>query len=219
MKKYFAIITVPVMLLFLLSSCSVKSENIDALLYTKGLELIQRMDIMAESEEYINLMSASTELGEVISRIGEENYSEPKTVYKIIIPEEAVTSRSFEGEITGVPEELKKEIERRFISAVPVQANASKGSIFVAATSIITTGDSFINDGLKNNTLYIYLYEGEYSAMVSFFPGKENIVGASAGFVINDSLNQITSEAEMSEWIAEHVFLGDCEVEEVELGK
>lgn len=219
MKKYLTIIAISVMLLVLLCSCSVKSKNTDTFLYTRGIELIQRMDIMAESEEYINLVSASTELGETVNKIGEGNYSEPKAVYKVTIPKEAAASLYMGDKITKVPEELKKEIERRCIAAIPARINAFKGSKFVAATSIVTLGDSFINDDLKNNTLYIYLYEGEYSAMVSFFPGNENIVGASAGFVINDSFNQITSDSEMSEWIAEYVLLVDCEIEKVKLAK
>ena len=219
MKKYFTIIAVSVMMLVLLCSCSVKSENTSTLLYIKGLELIQRMDIMAESEEYINLVSASMELGETVRKIGEGNYSEPKAVYKITIPKEAAASLYMGDKITEVPEELKREIERRFIVSIPTRINALNGSKFVAATSVVTLGDSFINDDLKNNTLYIYLYEGEYSAMVSFFPGNENIVGTSAGFVINDSLNQITSDSEMSEWIAEYASLVDCEIEKVELAK
>lgn len=219
MKKYFTIIAISVMLLILLCSCSVESENTGTLLYTKGLELIQRMDIMAESEEYINLVSASPELEETISRIGEGNYSEPKAVYKITIPKDAAASLYMGEKITNVPKELMKEIERRCIAAIPTKINALNGSKFVAATSVVTLGDSFIKDDLKNNTLYIYLYEGEYSAMVSFFPENENIVGASASFVINDFLNQITSDSEMYEWIAEYVSFVDCEIEKVKLAK
>ena len=55
--------------------------------------------------------------------------------------------------------------------------------------------------------------------MVSFFPGDENIIGASACFVINDSLNQISSDSEMSEWLTKYVSLSDCEIEKVELAK
>lgn len=51
MKKHFPTIIVCVMLFILFCSCSVKSENTETILYRKGLELIQRMDMMGESEE------------------------------------------------------------------------------------------------------------------------------------------------------------------------
>ncbi len=230
MKKYFTIIVVSVMLFILLCGCSTKSENTDTVLstkgentdivlYTKGLELIHRMDMMAENENYINLMSASAELKEIINGIGNNNYSEPNAVYKITLPEGATASVFEDGEITEMPEEIKTEIEKRLLTVIPSQVNALNGSTVLAATSIITFGDSFINEDLNNNTIYIYLYEGEYSAMVSFFPGNENIVGASAYFVINDSLNQISSDSEMSEWIKKCLPLTDYETEKVELAK
>lgn len=219
MKKYFTIITLAVMMFILLCGCSAKGENTDDLLYKKGLELVHRMDMMAESEEYIKLVSASTELREIISGIGEDNYSQPNGVYKITIPKEVLESVFVGSEITEIPVELKTEIEKRFITAIPSRINALNGSMVLAATSIVTSGDSFINEELTNNTLYIYLFDGKYSAMVSFFPGNENIVGASACFVINDFLNQVSSDSEMSEWLTKYLSLADCEIEKVEIAK
>ena len=177
------------------------------------------MDIMAESEEYISLVSVSLELEEIIRIIGEGDYSTPKVVYKITIPKGAAAFLYMGDNITKVPELLKEEIERRNIAAIPTKINTFNGVQSVAATSLITLGDSFINGDLKNNTLYIYLYEGEYSVIVSYFPGSESIVNATAVFVINDTLKQISSDSEMSEWIAEHISLVDCEIEKIELVK
>lgn len=55
--------------------------------------------------------------------------------------------------------------------------------------------------------------------MVSFFPGDENIVSTFASFVINDSLNQIASDSEMSEWVSQYMNLMDCEIERVKITK
>ncbi len=219
MKKYFTIVTVSVVLMVLLGGCSEKVENADALLFTKGLELVNRMDMMAENDEYINLISASTQLGDIVREIGEGNYSEPNAVYKITIPKGVAASVFVKDEITEMPEELKTEIEKRFITAISSQINALNGSSVLAASSFVTSSDSFIHEGLINNTLYIYLYEGEYSAIVSFFPRNENIVEAYAGFIKNDFLNQISSYSEMSEWLKEYVPFDDYEIEKVKLAK
>lgn len=214
-KKYFAILAISLVLFILLCSCSAKSKNTDILLYSKGLELIQKMDIMAESKEYVTIMSASPELEETIKIIGEGNYSEPKAVYKITIPKGTEASLYMGDNVAKVPKVLEEEIERRSIASIPSRINAFSGVKSVAATSLVTLGDSFINDVLKDNVIYVYLYEGEYSAIVSFLPGSENIVNATAAFVINDTLKQITSDSEMFEWVAEYISIPDCEVEEV----
>lgn len=205
--------------IILLSGCSIKDKNTDALLYGKGLELVERMDKKAESEEYLNLMSVSPELVETIKRIGEDKYFDPKMVYKITISEKA-TEALYKGfKIAELPEELRKEVNKRLITGIPNQINGFKGTVVVASSSVTQTGDSFISDGLKNNTIYIYIYEGEYSAMVSFFPGDENIVSTFASFVINDSLNQIASDSEMSEWVSQYMNLIDCEIVRVKITK
>ncbi|WP_202708895.1 hypothetical protein [Sporosalibacterium faouarense] len=214
MKKYFIIVTL--MLTVLLGGCTANNENVDALLYTKGLDLVHRMDIMAENDKYIDLMFALTQVGENIREIGKGNYSKPNEVYKITIPKGLEIYDFVGSDMTGIPEEIKTEVEKRFIATISSRVNALNGSLVLAASSAITSSDSFISEGLDNNTLYIYLYEGKYSAIVSFYPGNENIVGASANFVLSDSLNQVSSDSEMLEWLKKYASLVDCEVEKVE---
>ncbi len=69
MKKYFTIVTVTVMLI-VSGACFAKGKDPDVLLYTKGLELIQRMDLIAESKEYTNLFSNSIELKAIVEKKG-----------------------------------------------------------------------------------------------------------------------------------------------------
>ncbi len=212
MKKYFTIVTVTVMLI-VSGACFAKGKDPDALLYTKGLELIHRMDLIAESKEYTNLFSNSIELKAIVEKIGKVDYSDPKAVYKVTIPKGVATSVFVRDDITKIPEELKVEIEKRLVATISPQINALRGSMVLAAASIVASSDGFIHKKLSDNTLYIYIYEGEYSAIVSFIPGNENIVWAHASFVINDSLNQVSSASQMSEWLKENVSLVDCEIE------
>lgn len=218
MKKHLISVTIFVLMIVVLAGCSAKDGNVDALLYTKGHELVKRMDKMAENQDYIKLISSSMELEEIIREIGKKDYSQPRGVYKVIIPKGLGPNFAY-GDISGMPEDLQKEIEKRFVVTTPSRVNALKGATVLAASSVITSSDNFIQQGLTNNTLYIYLYEGEVSALVSFLPGSENIVGASASFVINDSLNKVSSDSEMSQWLKEHSYILDFEVEQVEIVK
>ena len=175
--------------------------------------------MMAESDEYVSLVNPTMEISDIIKDIGDNNYSKPKSVYKVTVPKEAVSFIFMDEErFNKLPEEMKKELEKRSIKSIPTRINAQQGSTSFAATSLFTLEDSFIDD-IENNTLFVYLFEDEYLAMVTFIPGNENIVGASASFVISDSLSQINSDSELATWVAEKLYLKDCEVEEIKIAK
>ncbi|WDV46277.1 hypothetical protein PV797_00950 [Clostridiaceae bacterium M8S5] len=92
MKKSLAIVVVTLMLSVLVGGCSTKLEETNALLYKKGLKLIEKMDRKAENEEYIKLMDDSAELQVTISKIGEGNYNSPKGIYKVSFPKGLTSS-------------------------------------------------------------------------------------------------------------------------------
>ena len=111
------------------------------------------------------------------------------------INKEWIVTRGLDGCLFLLQESnFKKELEKRSINSISTRINALQGSTSILATSFLVLEDSFNIDNLENNTLIVYLYEGKYLAMVTFVPGTENIVGASASFVISDSLSQINSE-------------------------
>ncbi len=90
MKKYFTFIVVFMIVLILLCSCSPQTANTKALLYSKGLDLIQKVDMMAESDEYVSLVNPTTEASDIIKEIGDSNYSDPKSVYQVTLSKESV---------------------------------------------------------------------------------------------------------------------------------
>ena len=56
-------------------------------LYDRGLRLVERMDTMAESENYWNMMTSSEEMVSVIKEIGAQDYSDPRAVYQVKLSE------------------------------------------------------------------------------------------------------------------------------------
>ncbi|WDV46278.1 hypothetical protein PV797_00955 [Clostridiaceae bacterium M8S5] len=102
------------------------------------------------------------------------------------------------------------------LAAIPSNINASSGHLYFISSSMLNSFDGFIHEGLIDNTLYIYIYEGDYSVIVSFASGNENIVWSSANFIKTGSLNQISSDLEMLEWLKKYAFITDCKVEKIE---
>ena len=101
-------------------------------------------------------------------------------------------------------------LKYRMSNVLPSQLNAVKGAVTIAATSIITHSESFINTTLKTPTTYLYVYDNEYSFLVSFVPNDENIVNATVNVVVNEELGKSTSVDEVA-----NILKGALSVEDV----
>lgn len=199
MKKIITTVTV-IFLLFSLSACGTKSAN-NLSLTDKGLSLIGEVDRLAECEEYISFYSASDEIAGVIKDIAENDYTEPKAVFIIPNLDEIVLNSMF-SEIK-LPAEVKAMVKSRFALALPSQINAMNGTITVAATSILNHSGSFIYEGLKATTTYLYTYDAANSFMVTFIPSDENIVNAYVTVIVNEELSQCSTTDEVIKFFNE----------------
>jgi len=185
------------------------ADEPDMMLYRKGLELVQGLDTMAESKKYIEMFSTSDELVELIDKIGAQDYSVPRAVFKI-------TDLSFASiDISEFEEPLKTKLDNRMLTAVPSQINALQGASFIAAASIVSDSYSFICRGVEKPCFYLYQYEGDYCAGVSFIPNDENIVSAAGSFIYNEDLASADSAEAVKEALLYNHNVGDCTVEKV----
>ncbi len=220
MKRYLIGIGIACMSFMLAAGCAQKKaapKDISGLLAEKGLELTQKMDQMAESEPYRTAMSVSGELNQALTEMGEEDYSQPKNIFQITFPEGVIFSVMPEMDEKQFSDDLKAVLNQKFISALPSQVNARDGVTTLAAVSCVLTGESFVCEGLDENTLYLFLYDSSYYSMVSFVPGEDGAVYASASFLKGDSLKGIQTAEEVSTWIAETIYVNGADVEEVPL--
>ena len=157
---------------------------------SNGLALINKMDLLAETKSYVNSLSVSEELNTIISAIGEANYNTPKVIYKSVIPEEAASKALSYSETSDVSTEVRKIIENKYI--------ASSGSSILAATSIVSLSESSLEEDITEPIVYVYIYDNDYSAIVTVIPGKDGAVSSSAGFVKTEWLKDISSANELS---------------------
>ena len=79
--------------------------------------------------------------------------------------------------------------------------NGQQGVTILAATALLTVSDSFLYSGLDKSLIYLYLYEGKYSIMVSFSPDDEGIVNANASIVADEDLSDLQNTDDVSAYL------------------
>lgn len=202
-----------------LFGCSAKEKQNTATLYQKGLEIVEKMDLTAECGDYISLVSSSLELNDLIDDIAEKDYTKPDTVYQVTIKEEAVKeilSLAAEENLQ-IPEEILPAVYRRLVSSVPNILNAAEGSAALAVTSILTADIDFLYKDLTDYTIYLYLYQDAYSAVVVFSPMEDGIVRATGSFLVGDQLLWNFTPEEIMEVLEENGYFTGCEVQKIEI--
>lgn len=188
------VILISAFTLLSIMACSGKEvqNNIKSVsLYKKGLNMTIKMDMLAEYEDYSKLFTSGQDIGKLVSDIGSRDYSKPKAVYEITGLEETGFQLLLSEIDIIVDEKVQEHVKEKFGAAVASQINGMNGAEAIAAASILTVEDSFIYRGLDRQKTYLYLYGGEYGSVVTFFPYEDNVVGASASIVMQESLEKI----------------------------
>ena len=186
-------------------------------LYERGLAMIQRMDAMAGSDAYSGMMSSSSEVLDILDAISAGDYTKPRVVYamKIREPETLDIALAYGNDIASLPEELKQPLRHRLVAAVPSMMSSFNGASSLAAVSLVTSEDFFLDGDVTGENLYIYVYDGDYCASVLFSARGEGIVSASGMFICNDGLKEVTDEGAFTEWLNAYIGKAGIEVSTV----
>ena len=205
MKKL-GVMLLAVIILVSTTSCSndkTLNQSNSITLYKKGLEMTMQMDLLAENKDFTNLFVVSDRISKKAIDIGKHDYSKPKAVYEIVgLDDSALQSLLDEGGIK-LDSKIQDIIKGRFGLAVASQINALNGTDFLATTSILTVGDSFLYKGLDEQKIYLYLYDGKYNSLVTFIPLEDNIVVTSANFVMHESFSGFSTAEDVTSFFAE----------------
>ena len=176
-------------------------------LYDRGLRLVERMDTMAESENYWNMMTSSEEMVSVIKEIGAQDYSDPRAVYQVKLSENStdllIEFLGGESSYNELPEELREELEDRLASSIATRFSAMAGTEMLAAASVLASSDHFIDSSLTDNLTYFYIYDNGYWGAVTFLPYEDGIVHAS-GLMIKSDIFGEEGEEELCQWFTEY---------------
>ena len=177
--------------LFMLVACnspSKKSVDLNEFLIAEGVALTWDMDELAESKEYLALITPSESIGQVTEKVASQDYSIPENVYLVKLSDDIILQamRAFteDIEISGnIMEKLKYKING---SVFANMINASYGSEMIAATALTTWGQSYIQpNGWSDNMILLLEYPGEFSSIVSFIQSGDGVISGSSVFVKN----------------------------------
>lgn len=186
MKKSTEIITTAFLSVFVLSACGnneVKPETKS--LYSQGLEVVQLMDEITESEEYIDI-AVPDNLKSVVKELADGDYSTPKTVYSIEVSEKDLATIAEMNSFDNISDNLKHLIMSKVCNSFITRVNSMGGVEDVAVSGICTAGKTFVNENADKNIIYLYTYENTAPIAVTFIKGDDNSVSANGTFVMYD---------------------------------
>lgn len=180
-------------IILVLGACSNNTgeNNSDKSIYEQGLTLIPFMEEMAESESYLTLHSGGLDLQEVVSRVSNGDYTEPKAVYQIKFSDNVIEDEN----INRLSNTLKEFVTSKLQLTVTTQINAAGGQNMMVAGTICTAEKFFVNNNLTEDITYLYTYEDAVPVMVTFIVGEDGAVLASGRFIFYEDFKTDTAES------------------------
>ena len=157
---------------------------------TKGYELVTKLSKLAKSEDYIKLMSSSPEINDVVDKISAGSYTTPVSVYRADISDENLNSlldAELSSDITDI-------VRPSLVNSLPIYLISTEGSSELAASSIVTASEVYVDSSITNPVMFVYNYDGDYSIIVTEVPGKDGAVTATARFVKNSVFKGTTRD-------------------------
>ena len=187
MKKLIVFALALVVMVLSLSACIDNESNAETKsLYAQGLEIVQIMSEMTQTEEYVAIHTGDSEIKTIIQDISTDDYSSPKAVYAISISDGNLSAMAELNSLGNVSEELKTFLMNRAIGSLMTQINGMSGVEKLAASSVCTVGKTFVNENATDNVIYLYIYENALPIAVTFTIGDNQTVSASGVFVMYD---------------------------------
>lgn len=194
MKRKIALLLV--LLLVVLTGCQQQEKAVEEPqakpLRERGAELVGLMAEMAGSPYYAQAYTENSGITETLDGVGDGDFSEPEGVYSIHFPEEALNTLLESAGLTGLDglsEGLRENLKARAFGALPTQINAMAGAETLAAASICTANEVFVDKGVTDNLIYLYVYEDAVPAVVVFLPGEDGAVSATGTLLLYDGFS------------------------------
>ena len=173
-----------------LSACESNGSNSKPTsLYSRGLEVVQIMSEMAESEAYISINTGDSAIKSIIQELANGDYSFPKAVYSVSVPEESLAAMAELDTLDNASDNLRNFILERTLSALMTQLNAMNGVESLAASSLCTASKTFVDENANGNVIYLYTYDDAVPIAVTFLMGDDNSVSAGGVFLMADKFN------------------------------
>ena len=193
MKKKILVVLFAILILSL-TACGSKIEPVS--LYERGLEVVALMDEMADSQSYVQMFTGNTRISEVIQSNTNGDYSKPQAVYEVVLQKDNYQGLlGNEDTQIAMSDELERIMEKKVNASLITQMNAYGGSENLAASTICTASISFVNNEVKEDVIYIYVYENTAPVAVVFLQEGNDIVSANGTFMFGEELMNLTEKS------------------------
>ena len=187
MKKMTSAILLALVMILSLSACGNSTENAKTKsLYAQGLEVIQLMHEMTRTEEYIDMITGSSDIKSIVQKISTGDYSSPKAVYAISVADDALVSMTGLDCLDNVSDDLKTLLTQKLRGSLMTQINGMSGAANLAASSVCSVGKTFVDENATEDIIYLYTYDNAIPVAVVFTIGEDHAFSASGVFVMFD---------------------------------
>jgi len=179
---------------------------------TQSIELTCIMGSIAQSEEYMQMLSAQPEWRGLIKELGAEDYSAPKKAILIKISDETVNmflgaaiealTGQTGAEMLDLSEEAYEMVQSRMLSSVPSIINAWQGVEKIAVSSMLTVNKTYQQHKDFSDNTYVVLIYDNYDSVTFFRNSGDNITSASTSFLfLNDEMKTAAEKEDMLAYI------------------
>ena len=192
MKKLVALITALLMLLPAAALADAlqadTAADCDPALVAAADTQVQRMLALARTDGYIEMNTGSESMADLAKAAISHDYSDPTRVAVITMRHDAfalLSSALYESNFAADDPVALDALCSKVFTALPTRINSMHGAEWLAASSILTTGDVLMLDGADECIAYVL---AEYSAdapltCVSFYVKDGGLASVSAQFV------------------------------------
>jgi len=165
----------------------------------EALNLITESGKLAADRDFISLYTTNDEMTEKIMALGTVDFDKPTDIFYLSAEREQIIANiEAMAEAEGIDIEemgdawLEHLWKRLNFSTLASLINSSYGSENLAALTILVNNRGYIMPkDFKNNFALFVQYEGDYSAIVSFYEYGDGVISANMSFVKNGDKDNV----------------------------
>ena len=174
------------------------TTKVDKFYVDEAIKLITESGKLAADKDFISLYTTNDEMTDKILKLGEVEFNNPKDIYYLHADKEQMFAniKALAGEDAENInfEQLEKLNKKYNFSTLASLINASYGAENLAALAIITNSRGYIMPkDFKDDFALFVQYEGDYSAIVSFYEYGDGVISANMSFVKNGDKDNVFS--------------------------
>ena len=173
--------------------------NVNDFYVDEAIKLITESGELAADKDFISLYTTDDEMTNKILALGTVDFNKPTDIYYLSADREQIFANiEAMAEAEGIDIEqmgdawLEHLWKRLNFSTLASLINSSYGSENLAALTILVNNRGYIMPkDFKNNFALFVQYEGDYSAIVSFYEYGDGVISANMSFVKNGDKDNV----------------------------